>query len=331
MQEDVGADRNEEDQISKLHKAFQCNNEIFSFDINLNGNAWNKDISSENVGKFKMSYFRLSNYSYITGDVYPGAFSRSQESLVGVKIQRNKDRPVDSYYRWNGIETGAFSDLHVLTSLTIDEGFRTIAPESFSNLPNLKELTLRGFSDRIQKRTFYNMKNLKEIKLERSEFWSIETKAFEQLPSLEHLDLSHLGIKTLENDAFYDLPELTSLDLSGNNNLEYIGTVLETASANIYVNLTMTKITTISETSFKVFFENILKNNGDGRIDMERLRCSCDIKWLLVSKMDVSRILNNIKCPDGKYIKEVDLEFLERLCPTNSCPQYNPDVSRKGK
>ena len=74
---------------------------------------------------------------------------------------------------------------------------------------------------------------------------------------------------------------------------------------NINVNLKRTKITTISETSFKVFFENILQNNGEGRIDMERLRCSCDIKWLLVSKMDVSHILNNIKCPDGKSIIEV--------------------------
>ena len=30
MKENVESDRNEEDQISKLHQAFQCNNEIFS-------------------------------------------------------------------------------------------------------------------------------------------------------------------------------------------------------------------------------------------------------------------------------------------------------------
>ena len=63
----------------------------------------------------------------------------------------------------------------------------------------------------------------------------------------------------------------------------------------------------MSETSFKVFFENILKNNGEGRIDMESLRCSCDIKWLLASKMDVSNILGNIKCSDGKNINEVSI------------------------
>jgi len=328
MEKDVDKPhRNEEDQISKLHQAFQCNNEIFSFEINLNGHKWNIDISSENVGKFKMSYFSLINYSSIYGFVQPGAFSLSQESLVGVKIQSSRGG-----YHWsrNSINTGAFSDLHSLTSLTIDQGFKEIRSESFTNLPNLKELTLSGFSCSIPKRAFYNMENLKQIKLEGSRISSIETKAFEHLPSLEHLDLSYLGIRTLKNDFFYNLPKLTSLDLSGNKYLEYIGTALENASVNIYVNLTKTDITTISETSFKVFFENVLQNNGEARIDMEWVRCLCDIKWLLISKMDVSLILKNIKCPDGKYINEVDLDFLERLCPRNSCPEYNPDYSRKG-
>jgi len=322
--------RSGEDDISKLHQNFQCNDEIFSFHINLNGHSWERDISEKNVGKFKISYFSLSNYSSIDGFFKPGGFSLSKESLVGVKIQKNNDKSTKRSYFQNGIGSGAFFDLPSLTSLTIDEGFEKIHSEAFSNLPSLKKLTLRGLSGSIPKRAFYNMKNLKEMKLKDSEIWKIGSKAFEDLPSLEYLNLSNLGISTLQDDAIYNLPRLKSLDLSSNP-LKYIGNVLETASVNMYVNLKMTGVTTISETSFKVFFENILKNNGEGRVDMERLRCSCDIKWLLVSKIDVSNILGNIKCSDGKSINEVDLEYLERLCPQDSCPQYSPDFSRKGK
>ena len=307
MWEDV-TDRNGKDPISKLYQAFQCNNEIFSFDINLNGHAWKIDISKENVGKFKMSYFSLSNYASIDGYVKPGTFSLSQESLMGVRIQKINDKK-DHYYHDSGIKTGAFSDLDALTSITI-EGFKTINQEAFSNLPNLKELTLSGLAGSIPKRAFYNMKNLKEITFEKSTIgWSIETNAFEDLPSLEHLDLSNLGIRSIEPDAFSNLPRLNYLDLSNNQYLKYIGNSLATASANMYVNLTKTKVTTISENSFKVFFENILENNGEGRIEMERLRCSCDMKWLLVSKLDVSSILGNMKCSDGKYINEVSKQF----------------------
>merc|ERR1712179_239821 len=60
-----------QDQITILEQAFRCNNEIFSLDINLNGYIWGKDISAENVGRSKMSYFRLSNFSSIEGFVKP--------------------------------------------------------------------------------------------------------------------------------------------------------------------------------------------------------------------------------------------------------------------
>ena len=129
--------------IMLLKRAFRCNEEIFSLDINLNGYIWDHNITSENIGRFKMSYFSISNFSSIDGFVKPGAFSLSQETLLRLRIQKKEDNP--SYYSYmehkSGVETGAFSDLRSLTSITID-GLEKIYPDAFSNLPNLRELTL---------------------------------------------------------------------------------------------------------------------------------------------------------------------------------------------
>ena len=76
---------------------FQCRNEIYSVDFNLNGKrAWKANISAETIVKFKMTYFSISNYTYIEGYIQAGAFSLSQTSLEGINI----DKIVDEEHYW---------------------------------------------------------------------------------------------------------------------------------------------------------------------------------------------------------------------------------------
>ena len=96
---------------------------------------------------------------------------------------------------------------------------------------------------------------------------------------------------------------MVALDLTLNYYLQDIETVLENISPDALVNLTITGIETIPERSFRGFLENVIKNKRKGKIDLKpttgyykpMLKCLCDIKWLVNSKMDVSNILLNVK------------------------------------
>ena len=142
----------------------------------------------------------------------------------------------------------------------------------------------------------------------------IRPAAFTNLPSLKLLDLSsqdyydYYTIEKLEENIFFGTPQLTTLDLSKNNNLHQIGNeLLKDASPDLLLNLTSTEVTQLDESSFKDFFENVVKNNGRGKIviSSHTLPCLCDVKWILQSKLDLLNILENTTCRDGNTLREV--------------------------
>ena len=195
-----------ENWLIKLQDQFRCRNEIYSIDFNLNGKkAWKANISAETLGKFEMTYFSLSNFTYVEGYIEAGAFSRSQNSLKGIKIDRIVNQE-DSWEKWreNGVETGAFSNLHSLTSLTINNGFKDVRLGAFYNLASLTELTLSGHNKEIfENDTMTNIPNLKKLNLRNNKNMRNIGNLFENLETHNLVvDLSGNNIEELQENQY---------------------------------------------------------------------------------------------------------------------------------
>ena len=191
-------------------------------------------------------------------------------------------------------------------------------------MAKLKELFLGANTIKsIETEAFVDLKSREALYLNNLGLHTISQGAFHNLPSLKEINLQDNYLDTIQGSIFYNTPALVALDLTLNYYLQDIGTVLENISQDALVNLTITGIETIPERSFRGFLENVIKNKRKGKIDLKpttgyykpMLKCLCDIKWLVNSKMDVSNILLNATCQDGKSFDQVKNKIDKRMIP----------------
>merc|ERR1711892_622073 len=313
--------------LERLSTSFGCRREVFKFNINMNGYDWD---DWELLGNFQLTYFNLVNFTLAGSYLHSGAFSGSATSLVGVNIAKKENVDTD-YYQRIRIQNGAFSNLSSLTSISIGLDVLSIGKQAFYNLPSLKILDLkRSTINGISNEAFCNLPQLTDLDLSNLNLKYIGPDAFHNIPGMKELNLKGNDIRTIGEGIISGIPFFVNLDLSGSKKLTNIGTLLENLSPNISVNLRETDIKVLPKNSFKIFIENVINSNGLGTIEMpeQTLRCTCDIKWLLDSKIDITNVLRNMSCHDGRKLNQVDAEFLDKLCPAESCPGYDADSGR---
>ena len=112
----------------------------------------------------------------------------------------------------NGVGTGAFSDLHSLTSLTINNGFKDVRSGAFSNLASLTELTLSGHNKEIlEDDTMKNIPNLKKLNLKNNKNMRGIANLLENLqnPNLV-VDLSQNNIEELQENQYRNFLEIVT-------------------------------------------------------------------------------------------------------------------------
>jgi len=306
--------------FQKLIDAFAFNKEVHMFDINLNDQAWKIDFSPELLGQFKISYFKLSNFGKMEGDIQAGVFNRSSFSL--------KEFHIDSYgYGYKTVETGAFSKLQNLKKVSLGKPFRTIKTKAFYDLPNFQQLEVkRGAISDIEPKAFEDLPKLKTLDFSHQSIWSLSSKSFYNLPNLTELNLSSNNIRKIEANTFDNLPSLLNLDLSKNSRLCNIGNLFsQLQNPNLVVNLAENNINILVQDAFKLFMETVSANNGKGYINMSKnpLQCGCDVKWLANSSLDWAGMFQNMSCHDGIKLLEVDFSLHEKLCPPENYPGYD--------
>ena len=109
----------------------------------------------------------------------------------------------------NGVGTEAFSDLHSLTYLTINNGFKDVRSGAFSNLASLTELTLSGHNKEIlENDTMKNIPNLKKLNLKNNKNMRGIANLLENLqtPNLV-VDLSQNNIEELQGHQYRNFLE----------------------------------------------------------------------------------------------------------------------------
>merc|ERR1711972_1270240 len=75
------------------------------------------------------------------------------------------------------------------------------------------------------------------------------------------------------------------------------------------------------ESEFKPYVETT-RSKGHLIMTGNPLKCGCDVKWILNSNFQWENLLKGATCTNGKTLPEVNMTVLERLCPSDSCPNY---------
>ena len=290
--------------LQRLNNAFACKKELYLFDVNLNGNSWVSNFSSNLLGQFGISHFHLKNFKYMAGDIQMGALNGSSFSLKTFQIERSKEENSNRV-----VETGAFSKLQAVEKILLGNSFGKFQTNSFFDLPSLQELNVDEQTlETMETETFVNLPKLRVLDLSNQSLTSLPARGFFNLSNLTKLNLSKNKIKKLEDNTFYNLPNLVHLDLSKNVELLKVGNMFEhLKNPDLGVNLAETNVKVFFRDEFKPFIETINLNNGKGSVDMSsiNMQCTCDVKWLVTSHLQWTGIVKNSSCTDGSTLEQV--------------------------
>ena len=290
--------------LKRLNRAFACKKDIHVFDVNLNGFKWIPDFSAEMIGQFKISYYHLSNFNSIDGDIQAGAFNGSSFSLKEFNIGTSNEECT-----LREVKTGAFSKIQTLKKVSLGGCFGTLKTKAFFDLPKFEQLVVNAKAiSTIESQAFDELPSLKILDLSSQSISSLSLRTFSNLANLTELMLNENMIEKIEDSTFYNMPKLVNLDLSNNSDLTHLGNIFENfQNADLVVNLADTNVQVLLKDSFKSFIETVGENNGKGYIDMTNvpLQCTCDVKWLFKSNLQWRELLKNSTCQSGLSIQEV--------------------------
>jgi len=131
-------------------------------------------------------------------------FSNAAASLLDIDIRSNAI---------TFISEGAFTGLHLLTSLTLlDNQITSITNGTFSELISLKELSLSMNSiSSLPSQLFCGLQSLEQLWLGGNQFSSVPVGALQGLPNLRSLRLDSMQLKTITNGTFANFPNLEDL------------------------------------------------------------------------------------------------------------------------
>jgi len=314
----------DEDFLSNLVDNFGCQNEIFSFYVNLNGFTWGAKFSEDNFGRLKITKFVLEN-AMVLSNISAGTLTSSKNSIREFMIAESVDG-----FPTNSIESGAFKNLDNLQIVELGNHFSRINSMAFQNLHKLEEIRIsKSTISVIQSQAFSNLA-LTEIDLSEQLLENIQLSTFNNLRNITKINLSSNMLSSINDQAFMAVPSLTNLDISNNTLCRLGGALKELENPDLVVNLSNNQITYLIESDFKPYIET-RKNKGYIDFTGNNFRCKCDFKWLSLTNFRWNDLLKNGTCSDGKTFDQVDAEILKDMCPNKDCVNYNEDLGRMKK
>merc|ERR1719348_1838203 len=314
--------------LSNLVGNFGCQNEIFSFYVNLNGFSWDAEFSEDNLGRLKVTKFVLEN-AVVLSNIRAGTLNSSNDSIREFVIAESVSGSL-SLSSTNVIETGAFKNLDNLQIVELGNHFSQINSMAFQNLHKLEEIRIsKSTISVIQSQAFSNLA-LTEIDLSEQLLENIQLSTFNNLRNITKINLSSNMLSSINDQAFMAVPSLTYLDISNNTLCRLGGALKELENPDLVVNLSNNQITYLIESDFKPYIET-RKNKGYIDFTGNLFRCKCDFKWLSLTNFRWNDLLTNGTCSDGKTFDQVDAEILTKMCPDNPCGRYNEELGRMNK
>jgi len=336
-----------EERFQKITLAFDYNNNIYSFDIDMSSRVhWRfyPQLDQSNLGQLNITYFSLRN-AHLVGSLFgEGAFSGSVGSITNITIE-------DVYVYGLSVDLGTHA-LHSacssLKSLKIERvsqlsnttlalspklvevsfkkaSFPILPSSLFSaqNVPNIQSITV-DFSGnnivRIEEDSFNDLLSLKSLTITKSDIEELP-RIVSNSPNLTDFSMTNGNLEIIEENAFSGVPSLTQLTLSGNRNLNHTGlgsSLHFIVDPDAKISLKNTNVRNLDEFVFKPLVETFLSTeSATGYVDMESvgLDCACDVKWLILDLPIAISYFHNARCVDGSDLADVDPILLEMLCP----------------
>jgi len=233
-----------EESFQKITEAFDYNNNIFSFDIEIhdsynNNHYFYPQLDETNLGKLNITHFSLRKARLETNLFGEGAFSGSTGSITNITIEsvltgENATIDLGSHVLHPACPTLEYLNIeHVSqlssTTLTLSPKLQEISfkqasfpilPSSLfssQNVPNIQSITV-GVSDDLNLQTdaFKDLEKLTNLDLSAADL-NLQTDAFKDLEKLTTLELSATKIEVIQSYAFNNLPALKYLEVSGIN------------------------------------------------------------------------------------------------------------------
>merc|ERR1719450_1451005 len=264
-----------QESFQKITTAFDYNNNIYSFDIDLSvylQYKFHSQLDETNLGQLNITYFSFRNAELTTNLFGEGAFSGSVGSITNITIERlntnfnaNVDlgahvlHPACSTLKSLKIEqVSQLSSTTLALSPKLEEvsfklaSFPILPSSLFSaeNVPNIHSITV-GVSGNLNLQTdaFKDLERLTELEISASKIEIIQSYAFNNLPSLTSLELSDINIVRIEEDAFKDLHSLQSLMITSSD-IEELPRIFSNSPNLTEFSLTRSKLKMIEENAF---------------------------------------------------------------------------------
>jgi len=265
-----------EESFQKITEAFDYNNNIFSFDIDIdnynNNNYFYPQLDETNLGKLNITHFSLRNAQLQTNLFGEGAFSGSTGSITNITIEsvltgENATIDLGSHVLHPACPTLEYLNIeHVSqlssTTLTLSPKLQEISfkrasfpilPSSLfssQNVPNIQSITV-GVSDDLNLQTdaFKDLEKLTTLELSATKIEVIQSYAFNNLPALKYLEVSGINIASIEEDAFKDLISLESIEITGSD-MELLPRICSNSPRLTKFSITKSKLKMIEENAF---------------------------------------------------------------------------------
>ena len=315
-----------EESFQKITDAFDCNREIYAFEIDLDSfydHSFYPQLNKENLGKLNITNFSLKNAVLKQQLFGEGAFEGSVGSISNITVEGMKSANVNT-----SIDLGTHvlhSACPTLQSLKL-ESVSQLSSTTLTWSPRLVEVSLKQATFPILPSSMFsteNVPNIKSIEIGVLDTLNLQTDAFRDLESLTNLEISATKIDIIQSYAFNNLPNLKSLEMKGIN--------IVRIEEDAFKNLTSLESFEISNSEIKELpriFSNsqelrtfsltnsqieILDANAfDGILSVEELNLN-DNHELLEFHLANMKNLTKINLSGGYKLATVDISGMPRL------------------
>lgn len=239
--------------MTRIVKAFGCQNEIFKFEVDLNLNKMVIDFDSSGFGELRVTHFSMRNFSRV-GSILAGAI---HSPMTTFKID---DSP--SLEEKASVGTSAFDNVDSLKTVSLGNSFNKIEKYGFRNLTALDSLEVSpGSISSIEEEAFTYLPAVSVIDLSNQNLEKLPKSSIKSCRNLTHINLANSNIKTVEMDSISDVEKLRRIDLSNNHICDVGNLIKNIQNEDIIIELSGNNIRYLLEEPFRPFVED-RKNKG---------------------------------------------------------------------
>ncbi|XP_071532411.1 oplophorus-luciferin 2-monooxygenase non-catalytic subunit-like [Panulirus ornatus] len=184
---------------------------------------------------------------------------------------------------------------------------------------SLRIFTLAGNSGlSLTPSTFSQMKIVEELHLQNMRLESIPPNVFSRLDHIHTIDLSY-------NDFFGELIQnftnppshrLRMIHLDNNKLFSIHPMAITGLNSIAQVDLRNNRITELGKENWSSLLDDVIRDNAIDLRDNPRLKCGCDVYWLVADRQQMVKVHEDTVCHSGERLHDLPLSYFEDHCPS---------------